>query len=66
MAERRLCAAGTGSFLDEQLQRLGISYQDLHDLPPVDDPPNIATRCAVFKKPDLIHHQQAGRSKVEC
>ena len=61
-----LCAAGTGSFLDEQLQRLGISYQDLHDLPPVDDPPNIATRCAVFAKSDLIHHQQAGRSKVEC
>lgn len=61
-----LCAAGTGSFLDEQSQRLGISYENLHNLPVVDDPPNIATRCAVFAKSDLIHHQQAGRSKAEC
>lgn len=66
MTRNSLCAAGTGSFLDEQAQRLGIEYDELGGFPRVDDPPHIATRCAVFAKSDLIHHQQAGRSRVEC
>jgi predicted CoA-substrate-specific enzyme activase len=66
LTKNSLCAAGTGSFLDEQAARLSISYDDLAGLPRVDDPPHIATRCAVFAKSDLIHHQQAGRSRAEC
>jgi len=66
ITQNSLCAAGTGSFLDEQATRLGVSYDELSDFPKVDDPPHIATRCAVFAKSDLIHHQQAGRSRVEC
>ena len=64
ISRNSLCAAGTGSFLDEQAARLGIPY----DAPilPVEDPPVIATRCAVFAKSDLIHHQQKGRSRAEC
>ncbi|MFQ5905386.1 MAG: acyl-CoA dehydratase activase [bacterium] len=58
-----LCAAGTGSFLDEQAERLGISYDEIHTFPRVEDPPPIATRCAVFAKTDLIHRQQEGYSK---
>jgi predicted CoA-substrate-specific enzyme activase len=57
------CAAGTGSFLDQQASRLGLSgsgelsrigegYQG--------DPPRIATRCAVFARTDLVHMQQQG------
>jgi predicted CoA-substrate-specific enzyme activase len=65
-ARNSLCAAGTGSFLDEQSERLGICYEELEDFPAVEDPPSIATRCAVFAKTDLIHHQQAGRSRIEC
>jgi len=66
MTQNSLCAAGTGSFLDEQAQRLGVEYSELESFPKVDNPPNVATRCAVFAKSDLIHHQQAGRSRVEC
>lgn len=55
-----LCAAGTGSFLDEQAARLGISYDETHSFSRVEDPPPIATRCAVFAKTDLIHRQQEG------
>ena len=55
-----LCAAGTGSFLDEQAIRLGIDYDDLTDFPVVANPPSMATRCAVFAKSDLIHRQQEG------
>ncbi len=58
------CAAGTGSFLDEQASRLGISYADVQGFNYVEDPPSIATRCSVFAKSDLIHRQQEGYSKA--
>ncbi len=58
-----LCAAGTGSFLDEQADRLGIAYDDLASLPTVASPPAVATRCAVFAKSDLIHRQQEGHGR---
>jgi predicted CoA-substrate-specific enzyme activase len=58
------CAAGTGSFLDEQASRLGISYSDIQGFTSVEDPPSIATRCSVFAKSDLIHRQQEGYSKA--
>ena len=66
MTQNSLCAAGTGSFLDEQADRLGISYDEVQSFTHIEDPPHIATRCAVFAKSDLIHHQQAGRSRAEC
>ncbi|OGQ90263.1 MAG: hypothetical protein A2289_20190 [Deltaproteobacteria bacterium RIFOXYA12_FULL_58_15] len=59
------CAAGTGSFLDEQAMRLGLTYGDIAQLDGVDEPPSVATRCAVFAKSDLIHLQQAGATAQE-
>jgi len=59
-----LCAAGTGLFLEEQAERLNINLEEPWDLA-IDDPPLIASRCTVFAKSDLIHHQQEGRSKAE-
>ncbi len=60
-----LCAAGTGSFLDEQAIRLGVDYHRPDLFPMVDLPPAMATRCAVFAKSDLIHRQQEGYSPPE-
>ena len=57
-----LCAAGTGSFLDEQAKRLGISFEEMADFEGQENPPSIATRCTVFAKSDLIHRQQEGYS----
>ena len=37
-----LCAAGTGSFLDEQAVRLDISYHDLDTFPQIENPPSFA------------------------
>ncbi|HMD68069.1 MAG TPA: acyl-CoA dehydratase activase [Chitinivibrionales bacterium] len=57
------CAAGTGSFLDQQAARLGLSGSaELSELARsfTGVPPKIATRCAVFAKTDLIHMQQKG------
>ena len=59
------CAAGTGSFLDQQARRLDIrSASELSDLADNNrgSIPDIASRCSVFAKTDLIHAQQAGYS----
>ena len=59
------CAAGTGSFLDQQAFRLNLSgIEELCTLALKNhDPvPDIASRCSVFAKTDLIHAQQRGYS----
>ncbi|MEE4242634.1 MAG: BadF/BadG/BcrA/BcrD ATPase family protein, partial [Desulfopila sp.] len=57
------CAAGTGSFLDQQASRLKMA--DIEELSATacrnkGRCPRIASRCAVFAKTDLIHAQQEG------
>ncbi len=59
------CAAGTGSFLDEQAARMGLSHDEANAIKPVASPPAVATRCAVFAKTDLIHRQQEGFSRED-
>ena len=57
------CAAGTGAFLDQQAERLGLADSaEISQLAETfsGEPPKIATRCAVFAKTDLIHCQQQG------
>ncbi len=59
------CAAGTGSFLDQQAGRLdlaGSAELSTLALSNQGEPPRVATRCAVFAKTDLIHAQQEGYS----
>ena len=59
------CAAGTGSFLDQQSSRLNLNnIQQLSDIAHQNTGkmPLIASRCAVFAKTDLIHAQQEGYS----
>ncbi len=55
------CSAGTGSFLEEQLSRLGIELKDYSSyIKRASKIPRIAGRCSVFSKTDMIHHQQEG------
>jgi len=54
-----LCAAGTGSFLDQQASRLGFTIEEFGQLALKSmNPPRIAGRCSVFAKSDMIHLQQ--------
>ena len=55
-----ICAAGTGSFLDQQARRIGVSIENEFGQMSLKsiDPPRIAGRCSVFAKSDMIHHQQ--------
>ncbi len=54
-----VCAAGTGSFLDQQAERLRLSIEEFSNLAlKSQKPPRIAGRCSVFAKSDMIHLQQ--------
>jgi len=55
-----VCAAGTGSFLDQQAQRLGVDIEnEFGQLALVSrSVPRMAGRCSVFAKSDMIHLQQ--------
>ncbi len=59
-AMNSVCAAGTGSFLDQQASRLGISIEkEFGELASRSkNPPRVAGRCSVFAKSDMIHLQQ--------
>ena len=60
-AMNTICAAGTGSFLDQQAHRLGLSIEEFGKLALESrTPPRIAGRCSVFAKSDMIHLQQKG------
>ncbi len=54
-----VCAAGTGSFLDQQAERLRLNIEEFSELAlKCEKPPRIAGRCSVFAKSDMIHLQQ--------
>jgi len=54
-----ICAAGTGSFLDQQANRLHLTIEEFSNLAlKSETPPRIAGRCSVFAKTDMIHLQQ--------
>ncbi|HHY22610.1 MAG TPA: 2-hydroxyglutaryl-CoA dehydratase, partial [Bacilli bacterium] len=60
-AMNTVCAAGTGSFLDQQANRLNIPIEEFGDLAlKSQNPVRIAGRCAVFAETDMIHKQQFG------
>lgn len=60
-AMNTVCAAGTGSFLDRQAERLGLNIEDLGAYAiRAENPVRIAGRCAVFAESDIIHKQQLG------
>jgi len=55
------CAAGTGSFMDQQATRLECEIEEVGDIVMgAGKAANIAGRCSVFAKSDMIHAQQEG------
>lgn len=54
-----LCAAGTGSFLEQQAERLRLGIEEFSALAVQSRRPSkVAGRCSVFAKSDMIHLQQ--------
>ncbi|MCL6634548.1 MAG: acyl-CoA dehydratase activase [Peptococcaceae bacterium] len=62
-AMNTVCAAGTGSFLDQQAARLNIPITQFGELALRSQTPvRIAGRCTVFAESDMIHKQQMGHT----
>ena len=60
-AMNTICAAGTGSFLDQQSGRLGVKVEDMGEMALMSqNPATISGRCTVFAETDMIHKQQIG------
>ncbi|MGR6836328.1 acyl-CoA dehydratase activase [Syntrophomonas erecta] len=60
-AMNTVCAAGTGSFLDQQAARLNIPIEEFGDIAiKSTQSVRIAGRCGVFAESDMIHKQQMG------
>ena len=60
-AMNTVCAAGTGSFLDQQANRLNVLIENFGETAlKSQNPARIAGRCGVFAESDLIHKQQLG------
>jgi predicted CoA-substrate-specific enzyme activase len=60
-AMNTVCAAGTGSFLDQQAYRLSLAIDQFGPLALKSTAPvRIAGRCTVFAESDMIHKQQMG------
>ncbi|MDP6635293.1 MAG: acyl-CoA dehydratase activase [Phycisphaerae bacterium] len=60
------CAAGTGSFLDQQAGRLQYAIEDVAELvAQAQRSAQVAGRCSVFAKSDMIHAQQKGYCPAE-
>lgn len=65
-AMNTVCAAGTGSFLDRQAERLEIAIEEFGDYAlKSENPVRIAGRCAVFAESDMIHKQQMGYNESD-
>lgn len=65
-AMNTVCAAGTGSFLDRQAERLEIPIESFGEYAlKSDSPVRIAGRCAVFAESDMIHKQQLGYNEAD-
>ena len=65
-AMNTVCAAGTGSFLDRQAERLEIPIEEFGDYAmKASTGVRIAGRCTVFAESDMIHKQQLGYNHAE-
>jgi len=63
----RVCAAGTGAFLQEQANRLKIDIEGEFSKMAFESksPADLGARCTVFMESDLVSHQQMGFSKCD-
>lgn len=60
------CAAGTGSFIDQQAGRLRYKVEDIGRIvSEAQRAAQVAGRCSVFAKSDMIHAQQKGYTPPE-
>lgn len=60
-----VCAAGTGSFIEEQARRLGVATADCAAAAEGQRAPRVSDRCTVFMERDINHFLARGCSTGE-
>ncbi len=60
-----VCAAGTGSFIEEQAQKLGVGLEEYAALALGARAPQASDRCTVFMERDINYYLSRGYSKAE-
>ncbi|TVR93414.1 MAG: CoA activase [Spirochaetaceae bacterium] len=60
-----VCAAGTGSFIEEQAKRLGVGINEYAELAEGVAAPQVSDRCTVFMERDINHLLAEGHSTQE-
>lgn len=60
-----ICAAGTGSFIEELAELLGFRIQDVGELVLGVEPPYTSERCTVFMEQDALNLLKKGFSRKE-
>jgi len=61
-----VCAAGTGSFVEELASKLGFSVEELGKAALGTQPPFTSTRCTVFMEQDVFRLLQQGITRSEA
>ena len=65
-AMNTVCAAGTGSFLEHQARRLGLSMEEFASKALESSSPiKVTGRCTVFAESDMVHAQQTGAKPAD-
>lgn len=59
------CAAGSGEFFIQQIDRLGVGLQDAISLALKGEKTELAYRCSVHCKSDITHKLNRGESSIE-
>lgn len=61
-----VCAAGTGSFVEEQAKKLGFTLDEIGDVVMGVAPPVTSDRCTVFMEQDVEYLVRLGFTREEC
>ena len=61
-----VCAAGTGSFVEEQAKKLGFKLEEIGDVVMGIAPPVTSDRCTVFMEQDVDRLLRQGYTREEC
>jgi predicted CoA-substrate-specific enzyme activase len=61
-----VCAAGTGSFVEEIAKKMGMDVNEIGDLVMGVSPPVTSDRCTVFMEQDVLKLIRQGYDKREC
>lgn len=59
------CATGTGEFFKQQLGRMDMTLDDIHNLHPQSKAVKLSKRCSVFMKSDCTHRLNKGQASKD-